>query len=1088
MTFWRLVTRGIRFYWRNHIGLMLCVAISTATILSALVVGDSVRYSLKKIAISKIGRIHLALTSQDRFFRDELAKELNSQFVSALLLNGIAINTENRSRANNIQIIGVDDDFWKLGDINTTIGENNAIINERLAKHLDIKSGDEILIKIRKTSLLPLDAPLSIDSDLSVSIRVIIQRIMPDLSIGGFSLQSNQIIPFNVFLPIKIIQDKVDLEGKANLILIDRADLDVDSADKLLKEHWQLEDIGLEISQLSELGMIQLSSKRIFIDQPIEDVANEISSESIGVLTYFANEIRHKNLSTPYSMITAIDPKAIMLDDGSILKDDEIVINQWLADDINAKVGDMIKLSYFVFDNQRRLTEKSTEFRIKSIVSMKGIFADKTFMPEFPGLANVENSRDWEPGIPIDLSKIRDKDEDYWHKYRGTPKGFITLKAGQELWRNRFGNLTAIRYPSNINVKEIDKSIREKLNPKLVGLYFQPIREKLLLSSKPTTDFGQLFLGLSIFLIFSSCLLAGLVFVFGVQQRREEIGTLLAIGFRSGQIKRLFLSEGLIIAIFGGVLGIALGIVYTKSVIFALSTIWQDAVNSANLYYHAETSTLFIGFFIGIIISILTIWLTLRRQFVYTAKELLSSDFSSEIGFANPLKRKISLWIAIVAFIMSMILVLISFYDRGRHATGIFFGVGGLMLIGFFALSNFMLLSLARSKDTGQFTINMLGFRNTTRRKGRSLAIISLLACGSFLIISIGANRQNAMINYDKRSSGTGGFAFYAETTLPILHNLNDEDKRIKFGINETSAKFVQFRVREGDDASCLNLNRVQTPRILGVDPAELQKRDAFKFVKSISKDGFGMLNDKSSDDRVINAICDDATLTWSLGLSVGDMTTNVDERGQPFKIKIVGSLSNSILQGVFIISEQDFIRLFPSESGYRVFLIDADFENMADTSKKISQAFQDFGIELTPAYVRLAEFSAVQNTYLSIFQMLGGLALILGSVGLGLVVLRNILERRRELALMRAVGYSKKLIQRLLINEHWALLLVGEFFGAVTGLISVLPAIAIQRANVPYVSLILTLIAVFFSGLIWIWLATKLAGQGNLLSALRDE
>ncbi|HGE69899.1 TPA: ABC transporter permease, partial [Candidatus Poribacteria bacterium] len=218
------------------------------------------------------------------------------------------------------------------------------------------------------------------------------------------------------------------------------------------------------------------------------------------------------------------------------------------------------------------------------------------------------------------------------------------------------------------------------------------------------------------------------------------------------------------------------------------------------------------------------------------------------------------------------------------------------------------------------------------------------------------------------------------------------------------------------------------------------------------------------------------------------DMTTNVDERGQPFKIKIVGSLSNSILQGVFIISEQDFIRLFPSKSGYRVFLIDADFENMADTSKKISQAFQDFGIELTPVYVRLAEFNAVQNTYLSIFQMLGGLALILGSVGLGLVVLRNILERRRELALMRAVGYSKKLIQRLLINEHWALLLVGEFFGAVTGLISVLPAIAIQRANVPYVSLILTLIAVFFSGLIWIWLATKLAGQGNLLSALRDE
>ncbi|MGB9595743.1 MAG: ABC transporter permease, partial [Candidatus Poribacteria bacterium] len=352
----------------------------------------------------------------------------------------------------------------------------------------------------------------------------------------------------------------------------------------------------------------------------------------------------------------------------------------------------------------------------------------------------------------------------------------------------------------------------------------------------------------------------------------------------------------------------------------------------------------------------------------------------------------------------------------------------------------------------------------------------------------IGANRQDAMIDYDKRSSGTGGFAFYAETTLPILHNLNDDDKRAKFGINEMDVKFVQFRVREGNDASCLNLNRVQNPRILGVDPVELQRRNAFKFVKSISKDGFDMLNDKNPDNRVINAIGDDATLTWSLGLSVGDTMSGVDERGEPFKLRIVGSLKNSILQGVLIISESDFMRLFPSESGYRVFLIDAPFDDMEGISKILLRTFQDFGIELTTAYVRLAEFNAIQNTYLFIFQLLGGLALILGSVGLGLVVLRNILERRRELALMRAIGYSKRLIQRLLISEHWALLLIGEFFGTLTGLIAVMPVIAIQRSNMPYVLLALTLVIVFFSGLIWIWLATKLAGQGKLLNALRDE
>ena len=56
-------------------------------------------------------------------------------------------------------------------------------------------------------------------------------------------------------------------------------------------------------------------------------------------------------------------------------------------------------------------------------------------------------------------------------------------------------------------------------------------------------------------------------------------------------------------------------------------------------------------------------------------------------------------------------------------------------------------------------------------------------------------------------------------------------------------------------------------------------------------------------------------------------------------------------------------------------------------------------GLEVNLAAVRLDEFNAVQNTYLQIFQLLGGLGLLLGSVGLGVVVLRNALERRAELA-----------------------------------------------------------------------------------------
>ena len=76
--------------------------------------------------------------------------------------------------------------------------------------------------------------------------------------------------------------------------------------------------------------------------------------------------------------------------------------------------------------------------------------------------------------------------------------------------------------------------------------------------------------------------------------------------------------------------------------------------------------------------------------------------------------------------------------------------------------------------------------------------------------------------------------------------------------------------------------------------------------------------------------------------------------------------------------------------------------------SATIEDALVDFGADATGTAERLAEFHRVENTYLSTFQTLGGLGLLLGTVGLATVLLRNVLERRRELALLGAVGYRR--------------------------------------------------------------------------------
>jgi ABC-type antimicrobial peptide transport system permease subunit len=136
----------------------------------------------------------------------------------------------------------------------------------------------------------------------------------------------------------------------------------------------------------------------------------------------------------------------------------------------------------------------------------------------------------------------------------------------------------------------------------------------------------------------------------------------------------------------------------------------------------------------------------------------------------------------------------------------------------------------------------------------------------------------------------------------------------------------------------------------------------------------------------------------------------------------------------------------------------------------------------------RLAEFNVVENTYLSIFLALGGMGLILGSIGMGIVVLRNIMERRGELALLRAVGFTRRSLRGMALFEHVLLLVAGLLCGSVAAGVAVLPALLTRTANVSLGSLALVMAGVAVNGLVWTILAVILATRGDLLSALRNE
>jgi ABC-type antimicrobial peptide transport system permease subunit len=1155
--------------------------IGSAALTGALLVGDSVRESLRAMAVARLGNIHFTVNAQDRFFEANLPQRLCDAasplqpagttatnpaspspcpLSAILLLPGVAARPDASARANQVNTLGVEPETWaglaqwgtpantsspeagkdKPGLDRLPLSEwqsgQTAFLNETLARQLNVQKGDEIVLRVRKPSALGLDAAISPRNENTVAFRLKIGAVLTAEMLGDFRLSAQPVPPANLFLPRKFLAERLGVSNRANLLVAGPILPSVSTEEALsrlsreLDQAWLPGDAGLIVRTIQQPQSatggtpippsIELASTRIFLEpqvvasaltprtnllsshpQVTADTENDLANSRFvtngtRVLTYLVNLIRAGERATPYSVVTASEMPFVPAD----LRDNEIIINQWLADDLKAGPGDSVELSYFVVDSGSHLVERTNSFVVREIVPITGLHADRTLMPEFPGLAKAESTHDWDAGFPLTYP-IRDKDEAYWKQNRGTPKAFITLAAGQAMWANRFGTLTAVRYPVPANSpvttcrEAVYRNLLANLSPAEIGLRFEPTREQALCGAQQAQDFGQLFLGFSIFLVVAALLLMALLFQFGLEQRMTEVGTLLAVGLTPRQVRRLLLSEGALLALAGGVLGVLGGIAYARAMLWGLATIWRGAVGTSSLHFHMTLTTVIVGLCASVVVAFVTIWLIMRRQARQPARDLLAG----ELQYSASRTKNRSTWLGLACGLLAVGIVAWALVAGENQNAGAFFGAGALLLIGGLALASTWLGRFARTSVWSRLTLGRLGVRGCARRRKRSLATVALLASGCFVIMAIGVFRLDANRDAARRGSGTGGFALIGESALPIVKDLNTQAGRDLFGLGDqelAGVTVVPFRVRAGDEASCLNLSRAQKPRLLGVKPELLAGRFTFAGVEKgfDHRKGWELLKAPPVASRSpasaeeIPAIGDANAIEWALGKRLGDTIDYTDEFGRAFKLRLVGAVANSILQGSLIIDEAAFVRKFPGESGYRMLLLDAPPNSAARISTTLSRALQDVGLELVPTVQRLAAFNAVQNTYLGTFQILGGLGLLLGSAGLGIVVLRNVWERRGELGLLTAVGFRRTTLHQLVLSEHGALLALGLGLGIFAAVIAVLPAVLSPGTELPYGSLGLTLGAVLLNGGVWTWLAVRRALKGNLLAALRNE
>ena len=1078
---------SFRYFWQIHLTVALCTAVATGVLAGALIVGDSVRGSLRNLTTERLGTIQHALLA-DRFFQPDLLDRQNT--VSAILLNGRIVAPQTQTRASRANILGVAEnffDFWE-GSAVPSLGKTDAqpfnaiVINAALQDELKVQVGDTLLVNVPQIADIHPEFLLG-ERDASEaiqSLRLVISDIVPAENVGRFSLRAHQSLPLNAFISLPVLQKALGQASKVNALFT--AESDPISSDELALSFGSLDLDIQEHDTHFDVQSQQYLLKPIFSDLALT-IAAENRIPTLATFTYLANTISAKGNTVPYSTIVSLptdegafseslDGSGIeleSLDENSRFH--EIILNTWTATDLGLEVGDEISVTYYRVGAEEEYTTETALFLLKGILPIEGIAADRGIIPTFPGIHDTADMSEWESPFPIDYTLIRSKDETYWDEYGATPKAFIPLETGKRLWKNRFGDLTAIRMTAapgaDIHETRIlfETEFLKKIQPEQVGFQFLSLQSDGLQASSGATDFGMLFSSLSAFIIIAVALLVGMLFRIGVEQRSREIGVLQAVGYPLTKIRRRFLSEGVIVAGVGSLLGCLLAVGYAQLMIFGLQTWWLPAIGTPFMKLHVGVWSLPIGALISLAVVMLSIRLTVHKLGKTSTVSLLAgaTDFVDATITDKPKTKKMRFprWLAAVIGVGVGLRV-------EQPVVSLLFVA--LLVIG---LGVEVFDKWLKSQNV-QKQLNRIrfAFRNAARQPGRSKTSVTTISIACCIVVAVGANRHDA--------PPESAYAFVAESSLPLHHNLNTSDGRFELGFSEKASELlsvsevIPFRVLPGEDVSCLNLYQPQKPQILGASDAMLNQAPW---------SGLGL---PSTEKGIIPAIGDVKSLRWILHHNPDDDFLVQDEFGKPLHLKLE-TVENSLFQSQLIISESNFTEYFPSQSGYQFFLIKTPPTLREETAQVLEKTLGDYGFDLTSASARLASYRAVENTYISTFQSLGGLGVLLGTFGLALVFFRNIIERRGELATLRAFGFRRGLLSRMLFLESCFLLTIGMLVGIVAGLAAIFASQG-HLPSFPWFSLTSTLLFIFGFGIIANAVAVAVALRSPLLTTLKSE
>ncbi len=1125
----QLIARNLAWHWRGNLAVLLGVAVGSAVLTGALLVGDSLRGSLRERAERQLGSIdHAALFQKP--IRAAVADGLPGKTAPVLMLNGsIQAGTDDTGTfLGRVSVLGVDDRFkpegsegvnWKATRFK---GDPPVVLAHGVAERLKVKVGDRIRLAVPRFSDIPRSSSLAKRgvADATASQPLTVAAVLPPDAPGNdFNLAPTPTAPLNVFVPIgvlsNLVRDESDRSDEpiANALFSTGSTLEELNAG--LRKQLRPADYGLRLRTPSRHERyLSVESEQLVLPpamaEATEKAASELKLRAEPTVVYVADTLRHEKREIPYPVIAGLNPVAEkplgpFLPKGvAELQDNDVVLVEWVENPLGKlPPGSKLTLTYFNPDVEGEGKLETAELTLRGTIPLTGVANDRDLTPEIRGVTDERPgaglfSWDRPPMLPKEKIKERVPDDSprarFWNANKATPMAYVNLATAKKFFTSRFGSITSIRVvPApgeslDQTAENLGPAILKHLDPAKSGLAFDPIRERLFTASRGGTDFGGLFLGFSCFLIASALMLVGLLFRLTLDRRGKEVGLLLATGYSVKQVRTLLLGEGLALAAIGAAIGLVAAVGYNALMLKVLLSLWPDPEVAKILKPHSSTTSFAIGFGATGMMSLVTLWLSIRSLVKVTPPALLRGETTiSRAGSVSDGSSRIPRILLIASVPLGIASIVAgSFLANPDFQAMSFFGGGALLLAGGLAALWLWMKRTRRSEVNGRgpAALAQLGMRNAARNPTRSLLTAALLASAAFLLVAVESFRREPGRDFLDVNGGSGGFNLLAEADVP-LYQLKDTP------FADPALEVHPLRLRTGDDASCLNLFQASRPRILGV-PDSLIRRGGFQFYETDAKSPEDkanpwMLLKNGSADGAIPVFCEQNTAMWMLKTSVGGIVKVPDDSGNEINLKIVGTFADSPFQSELVMSDSNFVRLFPKQDGYRAFLLRTPPEIEAETARSLELGLRRNGLTVTSTRERVAAYQAVIGAYLSTFQLLGGFGLLLGVLGLAVVVLRGVWERLGELALLRAVGYPTRALQFLVLAENAMLLVVGLAIGVLAALISVAPHV-VAGAAVPWLRLAVMLGIVVAAGLGVAFAATAGILRVPVIPALRRE